>query len=39
VKVGLARVDLRFQRSSDGLVDVKASVNAGTLRIEHEEHR
>jgi hypothetical protein len=39
VKVGSAHADLRFQRGSDGIVDVKTSVNAGTLRIEHEEHR
>jgi len=39
VKVGSAHADLRFQRGSDGIVDVKASVNAGTLRIEHEAQR
>jgi glycogen debranching enzyme len=38
LKVGAARVDLRFQRAADGALDVKASVRAGTLRVEHDPH-
>jgi glycogen debranching enzyme len=38
VKVGSARVDLRFQRVTGGAIDLKASVQAGTLRIEHDPH-
>ena len=36
IKVGSARVDLRFQRAGDGTIDVKPSVRTGTLRIEHD---
>jgi hypothetical protein len=31
-------VDLRFQRVTGGAIDLKASVQAGTLRIEHDPH-
>ena len=38
VKVGTARVDLRFERGPDGHIDVKPAVRAGTLKIEHDPH-